>query len=231
MTVITFANSKGGVGKSTLCLLIGSELAIHGTKVLILDADTQKSCFKWAERCRLVGTLPPSLVVEPAATIEQLTARLGDPGDAEIVLVDVQGSMNDLLTAAIVASSLTLVPTKATVMEMVEAVQLFAWSKNLRRAPLRLVLNSVDGIDLKTAAFHDAIALIRDNRLPCLPNFVRLRKLYQQFSKDAGTLSQISDDPAKQDQVGKARQNIRAVIEDILNAIKEENDVALARTA
>lgn len=168
MTIITFANSKGGVGKSTLCILIGSELALHGTRVLIVDADVQKSCFKWAERCQKAGTLPSNLKVEPAATIEQLTARLGNPGDAEIVLVDIQGSMNDLLIAAIVASSLTLVPTKATVMEMVEAVQLFQWSKNLRRAPLRLLLNGVDGIDLKTAAFRDAIELITENRIPCL---------------------------------------------------------------
>jgi chromosome partitioning protein len=45
MTTITFANSKGGVGKSTICLLIGSELAAQGARVL--DAG-QKSCFKWA---------------------------------------------------------------------------------------------------------------------------------------------------------------------------------------
>lgn len=230
MTIITFANSKGGVGKSTLCLLIGSELASHGTRVLIVDADVQKSCFKWAERCQKAGALPPNLKVVPAATIDQLTARLGNPGDAAIILVDVQGSMNDLLIAAIVASSLTLVPTKATVMEMVEAVQLFQWSKNLRRAPLRLLLNGVDGIDLKTAAFRDAIELITKNRIPCLSNFVRSRKLYQQFSKDAGTLAQMSTDPDKQDQLNKARKNISDVIADIINAIAEENG-DLARSA
>lgn len=125
MTTITFANSKGGVGKSTLCLLIATELAVSGSKVLILDTDVQKSCVKWAERCKAAGTFPDNLKIESATTIELLTSRLSDPGDVEIVLVDVQGSMNDLLTAAIVVSSLTLVPTKATVMEMVEAVQLF----------------------------------------------------------------------------------------------------------
>lgn len=224
MTIITFANSKGGVGKSTLCLLIGSELASHGTRVLVLDADVQKSCFKWAQRCRNAGTLPEKLIVEVIASIEGLTSRLADPRDAEVILIDVQGSMNDLLTAAIVSSSLTVVPTKATVMEMVEAVQLFQWSKNLRRAPLRLLLNGVDGIDQKTAAFQDAIALITNNGIPCLGNFVRQRKLYQQFSKDAGSLSQISRTPDKQDQVDKARRNISAVIADMINAITEETD-------
>lgn len=230
MTTIAFANSKGGVGKSTLCLLIGTELAASGSKVLVLDADVQKSCVKWAGRCERAGTLPANMTVESATTIEQLTARLSDPGDAEIVLIDVQGTMNDLLTAAIVASSLTLVPTKATVMEMVEAVQLFKWAQNLRRAPLRLVLNNVDGIDQKTTAFQDAIALIRESGMPCLPNFVRARKLYQQFSKDAGTLAQISTDPAKQDQLDKARSNIRDVIADVVSAIAAET-VRLAKSA
>jgi chromosome partitioning protein len=42
MTIIALANSKGGVGKSTLCLLIASELADNGASVLIVDADPQQ---------------------------------------------------------------------------------------------------------------------------------------------------------------------------------------------
>lgn len=219
MPIITFANSKGGVGKSTLCCLIASELALQDTRVLILDADGQKSCMKWAERCRAAGTLPDTLKVEYTPSLQELQRRLLNRDDVDLVLIDVQGSMNDLLTAAIVVSAVTIVPTKATVMEMVEAVQLFEWSKNLKRAPLRLVLNSVEGIDTKTAAFQDAINLIRLHGLPCLPNFVRSRKLYQQFSKDAGSLASLATDPDKVVQVEKARNNILALIKDIFAVI------------
>jgi chromosome partitioning protein len=215
MPIVTFANSKGGVGKSTLCCLIASELALQDTRVLVLDADGQKSCFKWAERCRAAGTLPSTLKVECTPSLQELQHRLMNRDDADVVLIDVQGSMNDLLTAAIVVSAITIVPTKATVMEMVEAVQLFEWSRNLKRAPLRLVLNSVEGIDVKTAAFQDAVALIRTNGLPCLPNFVRSRKVYQQFSRDAGSLPALATDPDKVVQVEKARKNIHALIADI----------------
>lgn len=222
MPIITFANSKGGVGKSTLCCLIASELALQETRVLILDADGQKSCFKWAERCRAAGTLPGTLKVEHTPSLEALRQRLLNRDDADLVLIDVQGSMNDLLTVAIVVSAITIVPTKATVMEMVEAVQLFEWSRNLKRAPLRLVLNGVEGIDTKTAAFQDAIALIRTNALPCLPNFVRSRKVYQQFSKDAGSLTTLATDADKLVQVEKARKNIHSLIEDIFAVIGVE---------
>ncbi len=39
MPTIAFANSKGGVGKSTSAALLASELAVRGASVTIIDAD------------------------------------------------------------------------------------------------------------------------------------------------------------------------------------------------
>lgn len=41
--VITFANQKGGVGKTTLCMLFANYLAHKGVNVLVVDIDLQKS--------------------------------------------------------------------------------------------------------------------------------------------------------------------------------------------
>ncbi|ENN83803.1 plasmid partitioning protein ParA (plasmid) [Rhizobium freirei PRF 81] len=222
MTIIAFAHTKGGVGKSTLCLLIASELARGGTNVLIVDADQkQQSCLQWVKRCGEAGTLPQTLQAVAVTKTEELKLALKRT-DADVILIDVQGSMNDLLIAAIVASDLTLVPTKANVIEMVETVKLFEWAEtNLKRAPLRLVLNRVDGIDTNTAAFQDAVRMIRDNKLPTLPTFVRSRKVYEQFARDAGTLSGIARDPSKVEQVAKAQNNIIGLITDMTSTIEQ----------
>lgn len=221
MTIIALANSKGGVGKSTLCLLIASELAQNGASVLIVDADPQRSCLQWVERCKRAGTLPPSLLAVSANSPHELKVVL-TTANSSIILIDVQGSINDLLIAAIVASDITLVPAKANVMEMVETVKLFEWAQNsLKRAPLRLLLNRVEGIDTNTTAFQDAVQMIRDNKLAALPTFVRARKVYEQFSKEAGSLAQIGQDPGKTEQVAKARTNIVGVITDITKIISE----------
>ena len=39
--VISFINMKGGVGKTTLTINIGNELAKKGSKVLVIDMDPQ----------------------------------------------------------------------------------------------------------------------------------------------------------------------------------------------
>ena len=222
VTIIAFAHTKGGVGKSTLCLLIASELARSGTRVLIIDADQkQQSCLQWVNRCKEAGTLPPNLQAVAITTTQELKHTLKYT-DADVILIDVQGSMNDLLIAAIVASDLTVVPTKANVIEMVETVKLFEWAEtNLKRAPLRLVLNRVDGIDTNTTAFQDAVRMIRDNKLPTFPTFVRARKVYEQFARNAGTLNGIARDPSKAEQVAKAQNNIIHLITDMTSTIEQ----------
>jgi chromosome partitioning protein len=222
MTILTFANSKGGVGKSTLCALVASELAPASPNIHLIDADVRQfSCFQWVNRCRQAGTLPESITASKAATQQELVEAISKTGEG-ITLIDVQGSMNELLTAAIVASDLTIVPAKGNVMEMFETIKLFEWAHNLKRAPLRLVLNRVEGIDLNTKAFQDAIELIRAHKLPTLPTFIRARKIYEQFYLNSGTLEKISEDPSKAEQVKKGRANIVQLLNDITEAIKAD---------
>lgn len=220
MTIITMANSKGGVGKSTLCVLIATELAAVGNSVLIIDADQkQHSCLQWYDRCQASGTLPEGLMVVSANSPAELHKEL-KAATADIVMIDVQGSLNDVLVAAIVASDITLVPAKANVIEMVETVKLFEWAqKTLKRAPLKMLLNRVEGIDGKTVAFQDAIKMVREHKVPTLSTFVRARKVYEQFLNNTGSLSQIAQDPSKAEQVVKARNNIIDVISDISGII------------
>ena len=48
--IISIANQKGGVGKSTVTILLATALAKHKKKkVLILDTDVQGSITNWLE--------------------------------------------------------------------------------------------------------------------------------------------------------------------------------------
>ena len=41
--ILSFASSKGGVGKSTTCAAIASALALAGDRVLLIDLDPNRT--------------------------------------------------------------------------------------------------------------------------------------------------------------------------------------------
>jgi chromosome partitioning protein len=59
MPTIVFLTPKGGAGKSTSAVLLGSELANRGGAVTIIDADPNKPVSHWAKR----AALPKSISV------------------------------------------------------------------------------------------------------------------------------------------------------------------------
>ena len=50
MKVIGFLNSKGGVGKTTLCVNVARHVAKTCPRVAIVDLDPQKSALAWWQR-------------------------------------------------------------------------------------------------------------------------------------------------------------------------------------
>ncbi|WP_084212684.1 ParA family protein [Thalassobacter sp. 16PALIMAR09] len=48
MKVLTFANPKGGSGKTTSAMLLAEQIAISGGRVAILDLDPNANIFAWA---------------------------------------------------------------------------------------------------------------------------------------------------------------------------------------
>ena len=53
--IVSFASSKGGVGKSTTCAAIGSRLAQRGEQVLIIDLDQNKTLERWGRKAKVPG--------------------------------------------------------------------------------------------------------------------------------------------------------------------------------
>ena len=108
MPVISFANSKGGSGKTTSALLLACELA-HAKPVTIIDADPRHPITTWAhlpnkpERLTVVTNQSEKTILDE---IEQAAAT--DP----FVIVDLEGTASRLTSYAISQSDLVIVPMK-----------------------------------------------------------------------------------------------------------------------
>jgi chromosome partitioning protein len=109
MPVIVAANPKGGSGKSTSCIVLGTTLASLGGTVRIIDADPQRTLGRWSEgssRYKDIVVLP-SLGEDLTDLIDRLASQV------QFVIIDVQGTANQEMAAAMSRADLVLIPMQA----------------------------------------------------------------------------------------------------------------------
>ena len=120
MPVISFANSKGGSGKTTSALLLACELA-HAKPVTIIDADPRRPVTRWArlpnkpERLTVVTNESEKTILDE---IEEAATR--DP----FVIVDLEGVASRLTSYAISQSDLVIVPMKEQQQDALAAIEI-----------------------------------------------------------------------------------------------------------
>lgn len=108
MPIIVAANPKGGSGKSTSSLILGTTLARKGARVLIIDADPQATILSWAtgqSKYRDIVTGPA-----PDEDLMDQIDRVAD--DFQFIIIDVQGSANQELVSAMSRADMVMVPMR-----------------------------------------------------------------------------------------------------------------------
>lgn len=114
MPVIVIASSKGGAGKSTSAILLGTELAHAGATVTMLDCDPNRSLGLWAAR----GPLPDRMRVISEITESSVVRIIKDhDADGHLVIVDLEGVASRMVSRAISQADLVLIPMRATVLD------------------------------------------------------------------------------------------------------------------
>ena len=140
MPIITVASPKGGAGKSTASVILGTELAHAGAEVTILDCDPNQSVTIWSDRSKL----PPRIQVmsdvgesEIVRTLKRLDA------DGRIVIVDLEGVASRLVSRAISQADLVLTPMRATTLDATIGVRALALIEEEEEALGRKIRHAV----------------------------------------------------------------------------------------
>lgn len=113
MKIISFLNSKGGVGKTTLSTNLSRYLYIDNSikqnKVLLVDADPQGSVRDWNESgCQNEIHI---IVADRKETLFKLPAYLKESG-YDYVIIDTPGKAQEITGSAIAISDLCLIPVQ-----------------------------------------------------------------------------------------------------------------------
>tara|TARA_B100000886_G_C20302616_1_gene440355 strand:+ start:32 stop:673 length:642 start_codon:yes stop_codon:yes gene_type:complete len=139
--IVTFANVKGGSGKSTLCVNIAAMLVKLNRSVCVIDSDPQQSTYDW-----IINTKDPLLSQVSCRDVSHLEAL--SEIDDEFILIDTQGNLNKELADFLKISSLVLVPCRVSRDDIVGQgwVQMFLQKSQSEKktTPIMAILNGVN---------------------------------------------------------------------------------------
>lgn len=136
MPVITMASPKGGVGKSTVSVILASEFARFGADVTVLDCDPNGSLSRWASK-GLPERVTLNSKIEKSNIISSIRAA---DGDGKVVIVDLEGVASQLVSRAISQSDLVIIPMQPTALDAAigsEAIMLVREEEEALGRPIR----------------------------------------------------------------------------------------------
>jgi chromosome partitioning protein len=137
MNVIVFASRKGGSGKSTLTAHLAAQARNQSRSVLLVDADPQGSLTLW-HRLRGAADLP---VVDGTEGVRGIVASAKRQG-YEWVFIDTPPNMSAVVTDAISAATLIVIPARLTLFDLAAIKETMDLARQLRR-PYAVVINGV----------------------------------------------------------------------------------------
>lgn len=157
MPTIVIASPKGGAGKSTTAIILGTELAQAGAEVVLIDCDPNGSLSLWASRSALPDRIS---VLEGVGESEIVRTIKQHDRDGRIVVVDLEGVASRLVSRAISQADLVVTPMRATTLDAtigVRALALIAEEEEAldRKIPHAVVFTMTKAIKSKQ---HSGIA-------------------------------------------------------------------------
>ena len=139
--IVTFANQKGGVGKTSLCVTFANYLVMKGVRVVIIDCDFQHSILK----CRKADLkhygeeqIPYEVWLQEPDSSEAMITLVeklhNDPG-IDVVLMDSPGSLKaDGLVPMFVNSDIIAVPFHYDLVTVPSTASFLMFLDRLRKA-------------------------------------------------------------------------------------------------
>ena len=173
--IIVIANSKGGVGKSTIAVHLAAWLHEQGHHVTLADCDTQRSSSEWVREAvpevKAVWLDNPDLILSELPVLN---------AETDYVIADGPGSQTETSRALLLRADLAIVPCKASMLEvraLAKATEVLRVSQDIRHGlPKAVIVLSMVGKHYRLTADMKEAAAALD--LPLAARAMTLRQIY-----------------------------------------------------
>jgi len=227
MPVISFANPKGGAGKTTTALLLAGELASKGAQVTIIDADPEKWISQWGA---LPGR-PANILIEGNVTEDTIVDLIEEAsGQSQFVVVDLEGTASLMVANAIGMSDLVIIPTQGSSMDAKGGAKTIRLIRNQERMARRPIPHAVVLTRTSAAVTSRALRNVQEQLwqagIEVFETAIVERAAFRDIFDYGGALADL--DPAKVSNVEKARLNAQGFAGEVLAKLKSANQMAKA---
>ncbi|WCK12301.1 ParA family protein [Agrobacterium tumefaciens] len=218
MPVITFANTKGGAGKTTAVLLLATELARSGHRVTVLDADPQLWISRWHE---LSGEIE-NLSVISHVTMASLEGHIRENNaNTDCFIIDLPGAKNPLLTMALGISDHVLIPVQGCAMDARGAAEVLDHIEFLNRKMGKAIAHSIVLTRVNAIVATRSLLLVKmllaEKNVSVLNTPIVERAAYRDIFDYGGTLLCLDKD--KVSNIDKAVENVKSFASEVLGLL------------
>jgi chromosome partitioning protein len=212
--ILTIANIKGGVAKSTMAVCLATMAAAEGASVVIVDADDKGTATDWGNARSEDGVEPPINVVGVMRQCARTVAALAREYD--LVVVDIGAGNKAVIRECAEISNLVLLPCGPMQPEIARTVQTLSLLHDVQ-VPTYVLLNRValhpraKETQFVRQQFRDAGVRVFDAVLP--------RRKVWEATGNGLAIHEISGADA-------AVAEMRAVYDEVVRRINHETEAA-----
>ena len=215
MPVISFANPKGGAGKTTTALVLATQLASRGAQVLIIDADPERWISQWGAlpgkptNISIIGDVSEDSIVEQ---IDHAAQR------AQFVIVDLEGTASLMVASAIGMSDLVVIPLQGSSMDArggAKTIKLIRNQERMARRPIpHAVVLTRTSAAITSRALRNVQEQLQRGGVDVFETTIVERAAFRDLFDYGGTLAEL--DPANVSNIQKAVENAQAFAGEVL---------------
>ena len=223
MATVSYASSKGGVGKTTSALLLAGELVNAGSQVAIIDADPNRPLQRWAdlgrvpEEIHLISEVDERNILD---IVDEMERRY------PFVLIDLEGSANMLVSYAISRSDLVIIPLQGSQLDLNEAGKAIGLVRRQEQAfrrsiPYRVLLTRTSAA-IRPATLRHIEAELDRNEIPTFRTMLFERDAFRAPFSFGGTLRNLPDGSVRRPDA--AYENAEAYAQEVVDVLKSASN-------